>query len=597
MGKQQGGGGPRPRLVTGSSAPADGGPEAASVPPEPSSDAQVSIGRDLERMSIEVTPREVAVVDEVLAALSWRYRKQVFRRAGEIVRVVNFAGPADRGVPMIQSVPKPALRTMISDAVRFLQRDPKNHVLKEIHPPSWCVDAVYSDQYLEHFDPLEGVVDTPVLRPDGTLLEQPDYDPKTGLLYVNPDPRQFPAVALSATREEAREAAERVLHVVVDFPFAGEEHRAAWLAALMTPIARPLYDGPTPFFLFDKNVRGAGGSKLADIISLIVQGREMPRSSNIQDDDEARKVITTYAMNGRRMVLIDNITGRLGTPSLDAALTSTSWSGRVLGTNREIDMPMRAIWYGTGNNVQFNGDTERRTLTVRIESKLENPEDRTNWTHPHLFAHVGRLRGALVSDILTILVAYMNAGMPEHSGVNTWGSFEGWSRLFSHLMGWLGFPDPQLVRKDSKSSDGETLTLDEALTAWRLWANGQPKSISDVMTALKGARYATDRQGLTASPAVERLRAAIEEFVGEPVDKLRPRVLAARLKHFRNRVVGGYAFAFAPGEKRGASGMKWVVAKVDANARPGEAPAVDPGPDAGGEGGTPPPASDDGLPF
>jgi hypothetical protein len=590
MSKQQKGPG-RPssmRVVTGSDEPADGGPEAAAPAPAPLSDYDVPVGRDTTRVPIEVTPREVAVVDEVLAALALRYREQAFRRAGELVYVVSHGGAAERGVPMIERIPKPTLRTWISDSVRFLQRNAKGQLV-EIHPPTWLVEAIYGDRHLEHFEPIEGVVDTPILRPDGTVLEHPEYDPKTGLLYMTEDRRQFPAIALSATREEAREAADRVLDVVCDFPFETPEHRAAWLAALMTPLARPLYDGPTPFFLFDKNVRGAGGSKLADIIGLVVQGRAMPRSSNTQDDDEMKKVITTYAMNGRRMVLIDNITGKLGTPSLDAVLTGTSWSGRVLGQNREVDMSIRAIWYGTGNNVQFNGDTERRSLTIRLNSDRENPEDRNDFKHPHLLAHVKRVRGELVSDVLTVLVAYINAGMPEQPSVNTWGSFEGWSRLFSHMFVWLGFPDPQKVRKKTQSADGEVLALNELLTAWRLWANGQPKTVSEVITALKGARYATDRQGLTAAPNVDRLRAAVEEFTGAPTEKLTVGQLSYRLRHVRDRVVGGYAFGFPPNGDRSSAGMKWTVLKAEtgaAAAEAGEAPAPEPAP-----------PSDDGLPF
>jgi hypothetical protein len=61
-------------------------------------------------------------------------------------------------------------------------------------------------------------------------------------------------------------------------------------------------------------------------------------------------------------VLIDNINRPLGAGALDAALTGTAWSERILGKGEKIDLPLLTIWYATGNNVTFKGDTARRCL-------------------------------------------------------------------------------------------------------------------------------------------------------------------------------------------------------------------------------------------
>jgi hypothetical protein len=43
-----------------------------------------------------------------------------------------------------------------------------------------------------------------------------------------------------------------------DSPFKTEALRAAWLAGVLTPIARFAFRVPAPLFLMDANVRGAG---------------------------------------------------------------------------------------------------------------------------------------------------------------------------------------------------------------------------------------------------------------------------------------------------------------------------------------------------
>ncbi len=93
-----------------------------------------------------------------------------------------------------------------------------------------------------------------------------------------------------------------------------------------------------------------------------------------RDDDEFRKTITSIALEADRMILIDNVSHQLGCQSLDAALTSTTWKGRILGQTATVEMPLLAIWCATGNNIILAGDTARRVCHIRLESPEERPE-------------------------------------------------------------------------------------------------------------------------------------------------------------------------------------------------------------------------------
>src|SRR5262249_36946577 len=249
---------------------------------------------------------------------------------------------------------------------------------------------------------LEGIVESPVLRPDGSLPSSAGYDAETGLYLL---PSVDVSVPANPTQEDARRARDTILEVVSDFPFAKQEHEDAWLAAVLTPLARAAMRGPAPLFLIDANVAGAGKTKLCDVASIINSGRTMARSAYVHDDSEMRKRVTTIAVAGDATILFDNIRGKLGCPSIDAALTATHWRDRKLATNETIDAALNTTFYATGNNIELVGDTVRRVLHVRLDSNLERPEERTGFKYPDLLGHVRAHRAELLSAALTILRA------------------------------------------------------------------------------------------------------------------------------------------------------------------------------------------------
>ena len=128
------------------------------------------------------------------------------------------------------------------------------------------------------------------------------------------------------------------------------------------------------------------------------------------------------------MVLIDNIIGEFGSASLDAALTGTVWKDRVLGRSEIVELPLITTWGATGNNVVLRADTSRRVCHIRLESELENPEERLDFRHPNLLQWVQEQRSRLLAAALTILSAYCRAGRPAQN-LKAWGSYEGWSSL------------------------------------------------------------------------------------------------------------------------------------------------------------------------
>lgn len=422
-----------------------------------------------DRPTVEVTTDEHEVNDAAIAALA--NDPTIYHRSGQLVRVVTADGKPIGGItrpigaPRISALPLATLRERLSAAVKFVKwTGGDDGYFKPQHVPDFCVRAIASRGEWPSLRSLLAVVDAPTLRPDGTILDKPGWDESTGLLYSpNAD---FPSIRPRPTIEDARQARDDLLAVVSDFPFAGAEHQAAWLAFVLTPLARHAFDGPAPLFLVDANAPGSGKSLLCDLVSLIMTGRAMPRMANPADDAEASKTITSIALAADQLVMIDNVAGAFGCPSLDAALTSTIWKGRILSKNETAELPLTATWCASGNNVSLVGDIGRRICHVRLESDLANPEERQGFAHPDIKAWAVRERRRLIAAALTVLRAYCVAGRPNQ-GLMPWGSFEGWSDLVRQAVVWVGMADPGATRTElARQADGEVSILRQLLVGW-----------------------------------------------------------------------------------------------------------------------------------
>lgn len=524
---------------------------AATPPTKPDRQndrVQIEISTD-ERVEIEISTDEAVVNEAVIKALAKDDR--LYQRAGKLVHVVSGANhdgidrPED--APRVLSMTLAGLRERLTRVARFMTVDGEGQ-FKPAHPPKWCYEAVAARGQWSGIRSLAGVVTTPVLRPDGSVLSSPGYDLATGLLF-DPQDVLYPAIKHPSHADAVR-AAAGLMELVADFPFAKPDHGAAWLSYLLTPLARFAFTGPTPLFLIDANIRGSGKSILCDVVSLIVSGREMSRMANPKDDDECRKRITALALAGDTLCLIDNIIGGLGCASLDAALTGTVWKDRVLGSSEIVDLPLLVTWSATGNNVVLHADTSRRVAHIRLESRLENPEQREGFKHPNLKAYVRQHRPKLLADALTILAAFCHAGRPQQK-LPTWGSFEGWSDLIRQAVVWCGQLDPGATRTELvERSDRDAVAVRELLAGW-----------DELDPDCFGVTTAKILELLSQHPdKYEQVLNAVLELCPAQAGKLpTSQSLGSKFGHLRGRVVSGRYLDSRPNRNKTAA---WFVCQT-----------------------------------
>lgn len=516
------------------------------------------------------------VADQViwhLAKLGWdpledREKQRLYRRGGALVEVVvdHQAGSLRGGVAMpsgaarIRPLPQAQLPLRITSAcslVTVVQKKDGDIVENPTAPPRWLVEGVFTQGNFDHVRPLAGIITAPTLRADGSIVQVAGYDDATGLLY-RPE-AAFPKVPDTPTREDAKRAVDELLEVVSDFEFQSDHDKAAWVALVLSQIARQAVDGCVPLFAITSTTRGSGKSLLADAASLIAFGRSAARKTYSADDDEMRKAITATALEALPSVLIDNVDRPLGGASLDAALTATTWSDRILGSNRTTgDLPLRTVWTATGNNLSFASDIARRVLPIRLSPTHENPEERTDFAHPNLLAWVRENRPRLAVAALTLARAYFVAGRPEQAGA-AFGSFEAWAEIIRGAIVWVGLADPLVTRETAKADDtsgaivrglvGGLLELDEygdGMTAREIVAK-----LADDAT---GARY----------PAMREVVAEVAMHRGV-VDQKR---LGYSLRKYKGRISNGFCINAKPG--RGGV-VRWFADRVGSGGDGGDA--------------------------
>jgi len=355
-----------------------------------------------------------------------------------------------------------------------------------------------------NLDTLYGVTHTPLLRPDGSILDQPGYDPATGLLYLPDRGLTVPAVPETPTAEQVAAAVALLLEAVAEFPFVADHHRANWLGMMFTPVLRLLLPGPYQMGIITAPNSGSGKGYLAGLIRIVhgmVMRGEMPR-----EKEEMRKTLISALLTTTAPVVgFDNVRGEIYSSELEALLTSETLADRVLGQSRYVTVTNDRLWLVTGNNAKIGGDMARRILEVHIDPHCSDPSART-FTIPDLMGWMEERRGAYLAALLTVARAWVLADAPAE--VDRSDNFALWRGSLRGLLHFAG-----VAGDFGHTDDSDTAGVSEETQEWHAWLEAlrgvfgdAPFEGRDVVDALRiltneGDVYVGGRQEHRLDPA------------------------------------------------------------------------------------------------
>jgi hypothetical protein len=277
---------------------------------------------------------------------------------------------------------------------------------------------------------LVGVTSSPVLRPDGSIVQTPGYDEATGMFYA--PALTFDPVPAKPSEAEVTVAREFVVDTILgDFPWVDKADLANYLALLVAPIMRTKTGALTPLGAITAASAGTGKTLLAGDIPAALYG--LSSRPWVDSDEEVRKSISTILVGSTKPVaLFDNVpeTRTVDSPMLAKLLTSAQWDDRLLGGNEAIDVENDRLWLVTGNSMTFGGDMPSRTTLVRLDAKVARPDLRD----PSEFK-IGNLQEWLTDDanaaellrsLLILIADWVAAGAPK--GTYVMRQFTPWAR-------------------------------------------------------------------------------------------------------------------------------------------------------------------------
>ena len=364
-----------------------------------------------------------------------------------------------------------SLTNMAAEAATFQKYSRKHKGWIDIDPPVHIMRGMLTKARARKFPRVSGIITTPTLRSDGSLLNEPGYDSDTQL-YLLPT-FQLPPIPEQPSKDEARVALEKLTDLLSEFSFKGTKgdqqkderekrlNRSIALSGLLTALVRGSL--PTaPMHLVRAHAPATGKSHLVDTFAMIATGRPCPVITALKNMEETEKRLSSMILGGVPIFSLDNAEHDLSGELLCQITERPIVNLRILGRSEMPTCECHAAVFGTGNNITLKGDMIRRGLICSLEALDERPELRE--FQKDVLRQIASNRSAYVAAGLTIMRAYLAAGAPRMCG--PFASYAEWSRMVRSPLVWLGEPDPVESTDAIRAEDTDLADLGELIELW-----------------------------------------------------------------------------------------------------------------------------------
>jgi len=302
-------------------------------------------------------------------------------------------------------------------------------------------------QFLDRLPKVERVTTArlPVMRDGGAIALLPEgYDRESLTLTI-----QQCEYDETMSLTEARKVIDDLLG---EFPFADDgRSKAVAISAMVGIFAAGLLPRGAlrPVFFYLANGEGAGKTLLAQCAIMPVHGR-VKTSGGPRDEAEIAKELLTAVIEGRSYFLLDNCKGHLASAQLEAFVTSSLWSGRVLGESRSFNAENNVAVFITGNGCTVSPDMRRRSLTVELFMEDERAEDR-HFKRVLDETALLAMRSPILAALWALVRAWDAAGRPKPSRKHA--SFPRWAEITGGIVEFAGYDSPLMTPDIASATD------------------------------------------------------------------------------------------------------------------------------------------------
>jgi hypothetical protein len=288
----------------------------------------------------------------------------------------------------------------------------------------------------------------PVLRKTGAIELLPTgYDAESQTFT-------FETLGLDYPKEMTLDEAKTVLDgLFSEFCFKddGGLSKAVAFSGMLTLYAYGLLPNGAlvPCFIILANAEGAGKTLVVKVIVVPILGK-FEAGVKPGNEEELRKALLGVVMQGRNCIILDNLKEHLDSPSLEAFLTSTNWTDRILGSNKNFSGEKNTVVFATGNACTVSPDMRRRSLFVTLFMREERAEAR-QFNCSLDVSYLLEKRADILNAQWTLINAWNAAGRPP--GSKTHSSFPEWTKTIAAIIEHAGYPSPAEIPAVDCSAD------------------------------------------------------------------------------------------------------------------------------------------------
>jgi len=487
----------------------------------------------------------------------------IFQRGSKLVRPIKSPGVDSKGrvvnTAQLYEIDKVYMRKLLCQHITWFKwderkkEDANGEKWKRIDPPEEIAKMILASAGQWPFRTISGIISTPTMRFDGSILSNAGYDARTQLFLESP--LGLPAMPDNPSKADAEAALKILDDLLHEFPFVDKPSRSVALSAMLSAVARGMFDvvpahgatAPTP---------GTGKSYLFDIVAAILLGERCPVINVSSDSEgETEKRIIGMAISGQQIIHLDNVNGLLSGDALCQLIERPTCNLRPLGKSDIVKVENRSLIFFNGNNCRVQGDMTRRVLVAGLDARMERPAEREFNGDP--VATVLADRGKYIAACMTILRAYLKAGKPKVCKVPM-NSFGEWSDSVRSALVWLGMADPCDTIETAREGDPDLQKVASFCAAAQPVIGGdhyKARTVADLIKVAQDGDYC----GGDYQHRHPELTAFMEDFKdrGE-VNKKR---LGNWLAKFTGRVVDG--LCIQAHFDRGKKINRWFVECVD----------------------------------
>jgi hypothetical protein len=351
----------------------------------------------------------------------------LYRQPGRLVRVID-------GIPV--EVGSDALRGLLAQRALWYKwkadKEGDDGEWKRIPLPPSEYPAIMASGAMaaaSEVPVLEAILQVPYVDANGGRVVDPGYNSADRTLLLPHD--------LSIQMMRLGDAREFLLDWIADFPFATDSGKAHAIGLALTPLVRRMIRGPVPPVLIEAPKPRTGKTLLAQALAAPSSGWVAVRPFPDRPEEQEKSIFAAL-LKGKPVIVLDNLKGRIDSPTLEMALTAyPTVSGRILGASEEVEVAARSQWILTSNNGEFSEDMIGRLVVIRLDRRTERPDllDVSKLRHPDIKGWMGANKSKLLSALLTLVSSWVQAGQPGPAeGTPGKGSFEAWRDVVGGIL-------------------------------------------------------------------------------------------------------------------------------------------------------------------